>query len=65
VSAAYGGDTLHRRLKTDLSQASLDALADFSAFLFERGFIPTRVEVGQWIDAGPFEAIREQARAAA
>ncbi|PTQ07748.1 nitrate ABC transporter substrate-binding protein [Sphingomonas oleivorans] len=57
VRAAYGGDTLHRRLKTDLSEASFEALGEFTTFLFERGFLPDHVDVGAWIDRRPFEAI--------
>ncbi len=57
VRAAYGGDTLHRRLKTDLDDASAEALQDFSDFLFDRGFLPARVDVAAWIDRRPFEAL--------
>lgn len=57
VRAAYGGDTLHRRLKTDLNNASVDALQDFSDFLFDRGFLPARVDVAAWIDRRPFETL--------
>ncbi len=66
VRSAYGGDTLHRRLKTDLSQSSIEALADFTGFLFDRGFLPNAVDVGAWIDRRPFEALGEaEARHAA
>jgi ABC-type nitrate/sulfonate/bicarbonate transport system substrate-binding protein len=57
VRAAYGGDTLHQRLKTDLDAASIAALQDFSDFLFERGFLPARVDVATWIDRRPFAAL--------
>jgi ABC-type nitrate/sulfonate/bicarbonate transport system substrate-binding protein len=57
VRAAYGGDTLHQRLKTDLDDASAEALQDFSDFLFERGFLPARVDVAAWIDRRPFETL--------
>lgn len=57
VRAAYGGDTLHHRLKTDLDDASITALQDFSDFLFDRGFLPARVDVAAWIDRRPFEAL--------
>lgn len=57
VRAAYGGDTLHRRLKTDLDDASAAALQDFSDFLFDRGFLPARVDVAAWIDRRPFETL--------
>lgn len=66
VRAAYGGDTLHRRLKTDLSEASIEALGEFTTFLFERRFLPEHFDVGAWIDRRPFEAItNKQARDAA
>ncbi|MET0269880.1 MAG: ABC transporter substrate-binding protein [Sphingomonas sp.] len=65
VRAAYGGDTLHRRLGTDLSDASIAALGDFTDFLFERGFLPERFDVPGWIDRRPFDAIAARARAAA
>lgn len=66
VRAAYGGDTLHRRLRTDLSEASIEALGDFTTFLFERGFLPEHFDVGEWIDRRPFEALQNnQARDAA
>ncbi|MEG3181415.1 ABC transporter substrate-binding protein [Sphingomonas sp. LT1P40] len=57
VRAAYGGDTLHRRLKTDLDPASVAALVDFSNFLFDRGFLPAPVDVAAWVDRRPFEAL--------
>lgn len=57
VRIAYGGDTLHQRLHTDLSQASIDALADFTNFLFERGFLPRNFDVRAWIDPRPLEAV--------
>ncbi|MGV3479956.1 MAG: ABC transporter substrate-binding protein [Sphingobium sp.] len=57
VRAAYGGDTLHQRLGTDLSDASIDALTDFTTFLFERGFLPNHFDVGEWIDRRPLEAL--------
>lgn len=65
VRAAYGGDGLHRRLGTDLSDASIAALGDFADFLFERGFLPDRLDVPGWIDRRPFDAIVARARAAA
>lgn len=57
VRAAYGGDTLHRRLKTDLEESSIAALAEFADFLFVRGFLPAPVDVDQWIDRRPWNAV--------
>lgn len=57
VRAAYGGDTLHQRLKTGLDDASIAALQDFSDFLLERGFLPAKVDVAAWIDRRPFDAL--------
>lgn len=68
VRAAYGGDTLHRRFGTDLSEASIAALDDFTRFLFDRGFLPEPVDVDRWIDRRPFDAVarnQNQARDAA
>ena len=65
VRAAYGGDTLHRRLKTDLEPASVAALADFTGFLFDHGFLPEPFDVAGWIDPRLFEALRTSASAAA
>lgn len=58
VRAAYGGDTLHRRLKTDLDDSSIAALAEFADFLFARGFLPEPVDVDQWVDRRPWDAVR-------
>lgn len=55
VNVAYGNDA-HLRLRTDLSQASVDGLQDFSDFLFRWNFLPAAVDVGSWIDARPLEA---------
>lgn len=60
VRAAYGGDALHRRLKTDLDEASIGALGEFTGFLFERGFLPQPVDVAAWIDRRPWEALQNQ-----
>ena len=65
VRAAYGGDTLHRLLKTDLSDASIEALGEFTDFLFERGFIPEQFDVADWIDRRPWDALQTRDRAAA
>jgi len=61
VRSAYGGDTLHRRLKTELSEESIAALGDFANFLFERGFIPAPVDVERWVDRGPFDDLQQSA----
>lgn len=65
VRAAYGGDTLHRRLKTDLAPASIAALGAFTEFLFARGFLPERFDVTGWIDSRPWDASQDGARDAA
>lgn len=57
VRAAYGGDTLHRRLKTDLAETSVQALGQFADFLFERGFIPARVDASAWVDRRSWDAL--------
>ncbi|PSJ42936.1 ABC transporter substrate-binding protein [Allosphingosinicella deserti] len=65
VRSAYGGDTLHRRLKTDLDPGAIDALADFAGFLFDRGFLPVPVDVPAWIDRRPLDALTQPSHAAA
>lgn len=49
VAAAYGDDA-HRRLRTTLDSRSIEALQDFTEFLFRWGFIPRRFDVREWID---------------
>jgi ABC-type nitrate/sulfonate/bicarbonate transport system substrate-binding protein len=65
VRAAYGEDA-NKNLKTDLLPSSVDALADFTKFLFERGFLPSEVDVDAWIDPKPLEeatrALAQQGR---
>ncbi|QAY76045.1 ABC transporter substrate-binding protein [Sphingosinicella sp. BN140058] len=61
VLSAYGGDTLHRRLQTDLDPAVIDALADFAAFLFDRGFLPAPVDVPAWVHRRPLELLTQPA----
>ena len=64
VTAAYGEDA-HLRIRTDLSDASLAGLQDFSDFLLRWEFLPAPVDVRSWIDARPFEAaLAAQQRAA-
>jgi ABC-type nitrate/sulfonate/bicarbonate transport system substrate-binding protein len=57
VRAAYGGDTLHTRLKTDLDERSVAALGSLADFLFDRGFLPARVDATAWIDRSAWEAL--------
>jgi ABC-type nitrate/sulfonate/bicarbonate transport system substrate-binding protein len=64
VEAAYGRD-LHKHLKTDLEESSIAALADFTDFLADRGFLPERFDVRAWIDARPLAAARKAAASAA
>jgi ABC-type nitrate/sulfonate/bicarbonate transport system substrate-binding protein len=52
VRDAYGND-VNRNLKTDLEESSIAALSDFTAFLFERGFLPQSFDVRSWIDPRP------------
>ncbi len=55
VRAAYG-ERANEHLKTDLRESSIDALADFTQFLHERGFLPNRVDVRAWVEPRPLEA---------
>lgn len=52
VRRAYGSD-VNRRLKTDLDEPSLLALADFAAFLHQWQFIPNSINVREWVDPRP------------
>jgi ABC-type nitrate/sulfonate/bicarbonate transport system substrate-binding protein len=56
VTQAYGEDA-HLRLKTDLSETSIAGLQDFTNFLHRWNFIPNAVDVRQWIDSRPLEAV--------
>lgn len=56
VAVAYGQDA-HLRLRTNLSEVSVKALQNFSDFLHRWQFIPNRVDVSEWIDARPLEAV--------
>ncbi|HEX8057965.1 MAG TPA: ABC transporter substrate-binding protein [Novosphingobium sp.] len=64
VSVAYGDDA-QKRLKTDLSEQSRNAIQDFTNFLHRWGFIPQSFDVNDWVDARPLEAARERVLAAA
>ena len=55
VSVAYGKNA-HDRLRTDLSEASINGLQDFSHFLHRHQFIPQPVVVRDWIDPSALEA---------
>jgi len=55
VSSAYGTDA-HLRLRTNLDEASVNALQDFSDFLHRWQFIPNAVDVRAWIEPRVFEA---------
>ena len=57
VRRAYGQDA-HRHLKTDLEETSVAALQDFSDFLFQRSFLPARLDVRAWIDPEPIALAR-------
>ncbi len=65
VRAAYGADA-NRNLKTDLEPSSVEAIAEFTKFLFDHGYLPSEVDVRAWIDPRPLEeanrAIAQQAR---
>jgi ABC-type nitrate/sulfonate/bicarbonate transport system substrate-binding protein len=58
VRAAYGDD-VHEHLRTDLAEASIEALVDFTQFLGDRGFLPNRFDVRAWIDPRPLAAARK------
>jgi len=64
VSVAYGDDA-QKRLRTDLSEQSRNAIQDFTNFLHRWGFIPQSFDVNDWVDARPLEAARERVLAAA
>ena len=55
VTQAYGTDA-HLRLRTDLSDTSVNGLQDFTDFLYRWKFLPNPVDVHRWIDARPLEA---------
>ena len=64
VTAAYGTDA-HLRLRTNLNEASIVALQDFVHFLHRWQFIPSAVDVRDWIDARALEAVLTRGVAAA
>jgi ABC-type nitrate/sulfonate/bicarbonate transport system substrate-binding protein len=62
VRTAYG-ENAHERLKTDLSEQSIRALAHFTDFLARWNFIPTSLDVSEWIDVRPIEVARREREA--
>ncbi|MDN7440810.1 ABC transporter substrate-binding protein [Burkholderia cepacia] len=61
---AYGTD-VHRRLRTDLDEASIAALDDFKRFLVEWRFLPADFDVRAWIDRRALDGIAPLSRDAA
>src|SRR6202522_3884126 len=64
VTAAYG-NAAHLRFRTNLNEASIVALQDFVHFLHRWQFIPSAVDVRDWIDARALEAVLTRGVAAA
>lgn len=58
VTTAYGAD-VNEHLRTDLEESSLDALAEFTTFLFEHHFLPQNFDVRKWADPRPLAAARK------
>jgi ABC-type nitrate/sulfonate/bicarbonate transport system substrate-binding protein len=58
VRLAYGNDA-NTHLKTDLDESSIEALADFTTFLFDHGFLPAHFDVRSWIDPRPLAAAKK------
>lgn len=56
VAAAYGEDA-HRRLRTTLDRRSIDALQDFTDFLYRWNFIPRHFNVNDWVDFSVLEKV--------
>ncbi|MCA2928763.1 MAG: ABC transporter substrate-binding protein [Burkholderiales bacterium] len=54
VTVAYGNNA-HERLTTDLSEASILGLQDFTDFLARWEFIPNSFDVRTWIDPRPLQ----------
>jgi len=61
---AYGAD-VHRRLRTDLDDASIAALDDFKRFLVEWRFLPADFDVHAWVDRRALDGIATLSRDAA
>lgn len=58
VRAAYGED-VHQHLDTFLNDESINALADFTGFLFDHGFLKSHFSVHDWISHKPFELLSQ------
>jgi ABC-type nitrate/sulfonate/bicarbonate transport system substrate-binding protein len=59
IRAAYG-ENAHDRLKTDLSEQSIDAVQHFTDFLAHWKFIPQSFDVRGWVDVRPLEAAQRE-----
>jgi ABC-type nitrate/sulfonate/bicarbonate transport system substrate-binding protein len=57
VTVAYS-ENAHKRLRTDLSDQSVNALQHFTDFLHRWNFIPRTFDVRDWIDVRPLEQAR-------
>ncbi len=57
VTVAYS-ENAHKRLRTDLSDQSVNALQHFTDFLHRWKFIPRTFDVRDWIDVRPLEQAR-------
>lgn len=57
VTKAYGEDA-HRRLHTALDSQAIEALQDFTDFLYRWQFIPNPVDVNAWIDTRPLDTLQ-------
>jgi ABC-type nitrate/sulfonate/bicarbonate transport system substrate-binding protein len=57
VTTAYGAD-VNEHLRTDIDESSLDALGEFTTFLFEHKFLPQNFDVRQWADPRPLAAAK-------
>jgi ABC-type nitrate/sulfonate/bicarbonate transport system substrate-binding protein len=64
VARAYGSDVNHH-LRTDLDEASIVALDDFTRFLHAWRFIPNAVDVRAWIDPRPLQIAQQELAAEA
>lgn len=58
---AYGAN-VHRRLRTDLDEASIAALDDFKRFLVDWRFLPADFDVRVWIDRRALDGIATLSR---
>jgi ABC-type nitrate/sulfonate/bicarbonate transport system substrate-binding protein len=58
VTTAYGAD-VNEHLRTELEDSSLEALAEFTTFLFEHRFLPQNFDVRKWADPRPLAAAKK------